>query len=239
MGKKSNSKPRSQDAEHQHRRKPWQLGNDWEVYPVEVPGYEAWAPGLPTERLQVTLDGLRQGELWLCKQFEVYAKAVECDMRARDSMLEDHARTISDLQELVRTAGRTIDLLVARDAQLQDMKDALLDSDRSLGRQVSDLQRLAGRTECQMQEVMHDISVMKRHLENQPWDTHGAPFRDQLCDELARLAATLRAPAPDSIEQRIAAAQHSAWRNRNSPALSVASLSRQHSPAPSVASARQ
>ena len=116
---------------------------------MEVPGYEAWAPGLPTERLQVTLDGLRQGELWLCKQFEVYAKAVECDMRARDSMLEDHARTIYDLQELVRTAGRTIDLLVDRDAQLQDMKDALLDSDRSLGRQVSDLQRLAGRMECQ------------------------------------------------------------------------------------------
>ena len=62
MGKKGN-KSSNPVAEPQYRRKPWQLGSNWEVYPEDVPPYEPWTPLIPIERLEFTLDGLRQGEL--------------------------------------------------------------------------------------------------------------------------------------------------------------------------------
>jgi len=231
MGKKPQNKSPTVAAEHQYRRKPWQLGSDWEPYPQEVPVYEPWAPGQPNTQLQCALDGLRQGELWICMQFEVFAKAVEEDMRARAALLEEHAFKIHTLEGLLRSAGQTHQLLVARDAQLQDHVEELQKQVAELQRQVAELQKHSVRTSCQTNEMMQDVLAMKRDLERQMLDTRGAEFRDQLCDEFVRLATALRAPM--SVEQRITAAQISAWRWRvASPALSVASG--QHSPAPSV-----
>ena len=222
MGKKGN-KSSNQVAEPQYRRRPWQLGSDWEVYPEEVPPYVPWTQLIPIERLAFTLDGLRQGELWICRQLEQFSKAVEEDSRARDEMLRDQEIQIHDLQQLLRSYGATIDLLVARDAQLNDMRDALAESNRALATQVADLQAHVARMSSQMNEMLQD-SWAKRDLERQQLDTHGGPFRAQLCDELVRLATTLR--TPPSIEQRIADAQETAYRRSRSPSV--------HSRAPSV-----
>ncbi len=112
---------------------------------------------------------------------------------------------------------------VARDAQLNDMRDALAESNRALATQVADLQAHVARMSSQMNEMLQD-SWAKRDLERQQLDTHGGPFRAQLCDELVRLATTLR--TPPSIEQRIADAQETAYRRSRSPSV--------HSRAPSV-----
>ena len=231
MGKKGN-KSSNQVAEPQHRRKPWQLGSDWEVFPLEVPPYERWTPGFPIERLEVTLDGLRRGELWICRQLELLSTAVEADLRARDEMLRDHEKHIYNLQELLRSTGTTIALLVARDAQLNDMRDALEESNRALANQVADLQKQVARMSSQMNEMMQASWEMKRDLERQQLDTHGGLFREQLCDELVHLATTLR--TPPSIRQRISDAQTKAYRRTLSEAGSVSCPSRPESPAPSL-----
>jgi len=206
--------------------------SDWEPYPTEVPVYQRWAPGHPNTQLQCALDGLRQGELWTCMQFELFAKAVEEDMRARAALLEEHAFKIHTLQGLLRSAGQTHQLLVARDAQLQEQVVELQKQVAELQKQVAELQKHSIWTSCQTNEIMQEILAMKNDVERQQLETHKALFRDQLCDELVRLATTLRGPT--SIEQRITSAQHSAWLNRGTPALSVASRSRPNSPAPSL-----
>jgi hypothetical protein len=125
-GKKKNQKSPDQATECQYRRKPWQLGGDWEVYPAEVPPYHPWAPGQSNTQLHCALDGLRQGELWICMQLKLFAEAVEEDMRARAELLEDHAHKIHTLEGLLRSAGQTIELLVSRDGQLIDMRDSFV-----------------------------------------------------------------------------------------------------------------
>jgi small-conductance mechanosensitive channel len=197
------------------------------VYPAEVPPYHPWAPGQSNTQLHCALDGLRQGELWICMQLKLFAEAVEEDMRARAELLEDHAHKIYTLEGLLRSAGQTIELLVSRDGQLIDMRDSLLDSNRALANQVAELQKQAIRTTGQINELMRDSLAMKRELESR-----SPRFRNQLCDELACLASRLRAPT--SLAEQITAAQHIAWQTRGSPAPSVASRSRQASPAPSV-----
>ena len=89
----------------------------------------------------------------------------------------------------------------------------------------TDLQTHVARMSSQMNEMLQD-SWAKRDLERQQLDTHGGPFRAQLCDELVRLATTLR--TPPSIEQRIADAQKNAYIRSRSPSV--------HSRAPSVQS---
>ena len=231
MGK-TKQKSSNQAAAPQYRRKPWQLGNDWEPYPTEVPSYQPWTPGQSNDQLHRALDGLRQGELWLCMQFEIFAKAVEEDMRARAELLEEHAFKIHTLEGLLRGVAQTNQLLVARDDQLQEQVVELQKQVAELQKQVAELQKHSIRTSCQTNEMMQEILAMKNDVDRQQLETHKALFRDQLCDELVRLATTLRGPT--SIEQRITSAQHSAWLNRGTPALSVASRSRPNSPAPSL-----
>jgi hypothetical protein len=98
-----------------------------------------------------------------------------------------------------------------------------------------------------MDELHNDVLAMRVDIERRHLDTGVLPFRDQLCDELLRLATVIRTPGtgtlPSSqpaadLERRIAAAQDVA-RVLRSPARSLpvsTVVSGHHSPAPSVSS---
>ena len=97
-------------------------------------------------------------------QFELFAKAVEEDMRARAALLEEHAFKIHTLEGLLRSAGQTHQLLVARDAQLQDHVEELQKQVAELQRQVAELQKHSVRTSCQTNEMIQDVLADRKSV---------------------------------------------------------------------------
>lgn len=226
MGKKPNNRqPRL--------RKPWQLGDQWETYPSEVPEYTPWNPGDPNQKLQEALYGLRQGELYLCAQFKVYSEAVESDLRDREVMLNAQADRISQWEQVARGMGDAVHgIRVATDKLTCELT--------SLAKRLTCMEQRLLFAENSMQDLRRDISS------RQPEKGSQDVFQERLCDELLRLATVLRVPeliaegpnADGGVVQQIAAAQHVA-RLLRSPARSVSGISlagssRCPSPSPSI-----
>jgi hypothetical protein len=202
--------------------------------------------------LQCALDGLRQGELWLCHRHRTFAEAAEEDLTARAKILQELWARVDVLEETVEKQSSAIHQLVDRDTQLLELRRLFLESQQrhnmliaELGGQVTSLARRFGDHEKnsrrRMDELLNDVLAMRADIERRHLDVGVLPFREHLCDELLRLATVLRTgdrgggplpsqPASD-LERRIAAAQDVA-RVLRSPVRSVAS------PAPSISSSR-
>ena len=214
--KKKSGPQHSQSEEGQRWHRPWELGDpDWETTPKSRPTYEPWKETFSWKRLEITLDQLRQSQLWLSNNLRLLAESVNTDQGARDASVyevKDKCRGIewrlSALEERVSTLQGQIAAQGVRDKQITDRLDAL--HDRLLA--LEGVQR--GTT--------HEPSV--------------TVLRQEICDQLLRMATVLgnkQYEEPVSpMQAQIRAAQEVA-RVLRSPARSVGT-SRAASPAPSV-----
>ena len=223
-----------------------------------MPQYTPWSPGQPNQQLECALDGLRQGELWLCDNLRRVAEMTANDLHDREVLIEQQRERITVLEAALREQASAVQQLVARDADLLELRAQLLGAQKeqnrsiaALGGQVTNFATHladANKQWCQrLDDLMKDVLAIRGDMETQRLDNGGALFVNGLCDELLRMATVLRAPeiaqalpASTDLERCILAAQEVARVLRSPGSLaggvSMPASSRHHSPAPSVGS---
>ena len=204
-------------------RRPWELGDpDWETMPTSQPTYEPWRKGFPMERLEITLDSLRQSQLWLSNSLRLLADSVNTDQNERDLLVFEMREKIQSMGwHIAGLETKISELQAKRAAQEQDIKDTQNRLDTFHLRLLA-LERVERGTACG------------------PSDSDSAAeLRQDISDQLLRMATLLNnkhceepTESSLSLQARIRAAQDVA-RVLRSPARSVGT-SRAQSPAPSV-----
>ena len=221
--KKKGSQASQTQKQGQRFQRPWELGDPtWESIPATVPEYHPWKKSCSKELLEVTLDDLRQGELWLSGSLRLLAESVNEDCHARDELVYQTREQASALKmHLERLEAEVRAATVA----IQEQGKAITHLSDQQGAIMSRLTALESRTGAAAPTA----------------DIAAAELRQDISDQLLRMAAVIgcRTGHADviataaSIEERIRAAQEVARVMRSPLARSVAE-SRASSPAPSL-----
>lgn len=167
------------------------------------------------KRLEVTLDQLRQSQLWLSNSLRLLAEGVNTDQRERDLL-------VFELKDKVLGLTWRLNALEEKVAQVQE--ESLAAQSRSSG-------------------VINRLDTLERRLlalegvaSGTTREPSAAELRQDICDQLLRMATVLGntqlEQSASPLEARIRAAQDVA-RVLRSPGRSV-DHSRASSPAPSV-----
>jgi chromosome segregation ATPase len=166
-------------------------------------------------KLEVTLDSLRQSQLWLSNSLRLLADSVNTDQNERDVL-------VYEVKEKVQSMGWRLSALEDKVSRLQEQIAAQGMRDNQITDRLDALHVRLLALEGVQQGTAHEPSV--------------AELRQDICDQLLRMATLLgnkQYEEPVSpIEAQIRAAQDVA-RVLRSPARSVGT-SRAASPAPSV-----
>jgi septal ring factor EnvC (AmiA/AmiB activator) len=206
-------------------QRPWELGDPaWEVTPTEVPPYYVWDHNMDFERLETTLDSLRQGELWLSNSLRLLAQSVSEDTNARDEL-------IYELRERIGSLKWRLDSIEADVKTLNVTMQAQQDTTRQLAAQLGDITTR-----------LEHIEARQSHAPSARADSETSELRQTISDQLMRMAAIIGCRIPDndpiipsvSVAEQIRAAQNVARVLRTPPVISSIPGSRASSPAPSM-----
>ena len=88
MPPKKMSGPQPAEGKNMRWQRPWELGDpEWETTLTSKPAYEPWSVGFSLSRLEITLDSLRQSQLWLSSSLRLLAESVNTDQGERDLLV--------------------------------------------------------------------------------------------------------------------------------------------------------
>ena len=213
--------PQASQTQGQRFQRPWELGDpSWETIPTTRPEYFPWQQSFSWERLEVTLDSLRQGELWLSGSLRALAESVNEDCHARDELVYQTQQLANALKLQLESLG----------AEVRAATVASLEQGKALTH-LSD----------QLEVIMSRLTVLENHANTaDPAATATAALRQDISDQLLRMGAVIgcRARMIDvtsqgsTIEERVRAAQEVAF--MRSPLSRSVAQSRGSSPAPSL-----
>ena len=212
--------PQASQTQGQRFQRPWELGDpSWESIPTTRPEYYPWSQSFSMHRLEVTLDSLRQGELWLSGSLRALAESVNEDCHARDELVYQTQQLANALKLQLESLG----------AEVRAATVASLEQGKALTH-LSD----------QLEVIMSRLTVLENQANTADAATATAALRQDISDQLLRMGAVIgcRARMIDvtsqgsTIEERVRAAQEVAF--MRSPLSRSVAQSRGSSPAPSL-----
>ena len=216
--KKKTHTPDEPAAKYQ---RPWELGDpDWETTPTSPPKYEPWSAGFSWTRLEITLDQLRQSQLYLSNALRLLADSVNTDQRDRDLLVYELKDKVQSMDWRLLALEDKVTKLQAETAHTQGMRDS----------------QITARLDALHVRLLALEGVQQLH--GTTCEPAAAELRRELCDQLLRMATVLNnreldEPAAPPMQARINAARAVAEALRGkSPGRSVGN-SRAASPAPS------
>ena len=202
-------------------RRPWELGDpDWETTPTSPPKYEPWSAGFSLSRLEITLDQLRQSQLYLSNALRLLADSVNTDQRERDLLVYELKEKVQSMDWRLLALEDKITKLQAETAHTQGMRDS----------------QITARLDALHVRLLALEGVQQMH--GTTCEPAAAELRRELCDQLLRMSVVLNnreldEPAAPPIEAQLRYARRFAEVVRGqSPGRSVGN-SRAASPAPS------
>ena len=212
--------PQASQTQGQRFQRPWELGDPtWESIPTTRPEYIRWFQSFSWKQLEVTLDSLRQGELWLSGSLRALAESVNEDCHARDELVYQTQQLANALKLQLESLG----------AEVRAATVASLEQGKALTH-LSD----------QLEVIMSRLTVLENQANTADAATATAALRQDISDQLLRMGAVIGCRARQSdvtlggstIEERIRAAQEVAF--MRSPLSRSVAESRGSSPAPSL-----
>ena len=212
--------PQASQTQGQRFQRPWELGDPtWESIPTTRPEYIRWFQSFSWKQLEVTLDSLRQGELWLSGSLRALAESVNEDCHARDELVYQTQQLANALKLQLESLG----------AEVRAATVASLEQGKALTH-LSD----------QLEVIMSRLTVLENQANTADAATATAALRQDISDQLLRMGAVIgcRARMIDvtsqgsTIEERVRAAQEVAF--MRSPLSRSVAQSRGSSPAPSL-----
>ena len=212
--------PEASQTQGQRLQRPWELGDPtWESIPTTRPEYIRWFQSFSWKQLEVTLDSLRQGELWLSGSLRALAESVNEDCHARDELVYQTQQLANALKLQLESLG----------AEVRAATVASLEQGKALTH-LSD----------QLEVIMSRLTVLENQANTADAATATAALRQDISDQLLRMGAVIgcRARMIDvtsqgsTIEERVRAAQEVAF--MRSPLSRSVAQSRGSSPAPSL-----
>ena len=212
--------PEASQTQGQRFQRPWELGDPtWESIPTTRPEYIRWFQSFSWKQLEVTLDSLRQGELWLSGSLRALAESVNEDCHARDELVYQTQQLANALKLQLESLG----------AEVRAATVASLEQGKALTH-LSD----------QLEVIMSRLTVLENQANTADAATATAALRQDISDQLLRMGAVIgcRARMIDvtsqgsTIEERVRAAQEVAF--MRSPLSRSVAQSRGSSPAPSL-----
>ena len=105
-------------------QRPWELGDpEWETTLTSKPAYEPWSAGFSLSRLEITLDSLRQSQLWLSSSLRLLAESVNTDQGERDLLVYELKEKVQSMDWRLSALEDKVTKLQAETTQAQGMRD--------------------------------------------------------------------------------------------------------------------
>jgi len=212
--------PQASHTQEQRFQRPWELGDPtWESIPTTRPEYIPWLQSYEWKDLEITLDTLRQGELWLSGSLRALAQSVNDDCHARDELVYQTQKQAHDLKLQLESLGAEV--RAATVASLEQSK-------------------VITHLSNQLEAIMSRLTVLENQANTADAATATAALRQDISDQLLKMGAVIgcRARMIDvtsqgsTIQERVRAAQEVAF--MRSPISRSVAESRGSSPAPSM-----
>ena len=106
-------------------QRPWELGDpEWETTLTSKPAYEPWSAGFSLSRLEITLDSLRQSQLWLSSSLRLLAESVNTDQGERDLLVYELKEKVQSMDWRLSALEDKVTKLQAETTQAQGMRDS-------------------------------------------------------------------------------------------------------------------
>ena len=106
-------------------QRPWELGDPaWETTLTSKPAYEPWSVGFSLSRLDITLDSLRQSQLWLSSSLRLLAESVNTDQGERDLLVYELKEKVQSMDWRLSALEDKVTKLQAETTQAQGMRDS-------------------------------------------------------------------------------------------------------------------
>ena len=106
-------------------QRPWKLGDpEWETTLTSKPSYEPWSVGFSLSRLEITLDSLRQTQLWLSSSLRILAESVNTDQGGRDLLVYGLKEKVQSMDWRLSALEDKVTELQAEATQTQGMRDS-------------------------------------------------------------------------------------------------------------------
>ena len=125
MPPKKMSGPQPAEGENMRWQRLWELGDpEWETTLTSKPAYEPWSAGFSLNRLDITLDSLRQSQLWLSSSLRLLAESVNTDQGERDLLVYELKEKVQSMDWRLSALEDNVTKLQAETTQAQGMRDS-------------------------------------------------------------------------------------------------------------------
>ena len=125
MPPKKMSGPQPAEGKGMRWQRPWELGDrEWETTVTSKPADEPWSDGISLSRLEITLDSLRQSQLWWSNSLRLLAESVNTDQCERDLLVYELKEKVRSMDWRLSALEDNVTKLQAETTQAQGMRDS-------------------------------------------------------------------------------------------------------------------